>query len=131
MASNDVTRWTEDPEEMRIFQQERLVVEITELMCKIMNEHNMKRGELAERLNKSKGRISQILNGEANLTLRTVADVFTALGKTLMVSAEDLFVERPLLQCVARQVVAMAPVAPAWKIEGLSTRPCGNLAMSG
>ena len=67
---------------MRFFQQEHLVVEITELMCKTMKERNIKRGELAERLDKSKGRVSQILNGETNLTLRTVADVFTALGKT-------------------------------------------------
>ena len=130
MASDDIRRWTEYPEEVHVFQQERLVVEITELMCKIMKEHGVKRGELAQRLNKSKGRISQILNGETNPTLRTVADVFTALGKTLRVSADDLFVERPLLQCVG-QVVAMPSCATSWKIEGVSIRPCGNLAMSG
>jgi transcriptional regulator with XRE-family HTH domain len=108
MPDSDVSRLTIDPEEMRVFQQERLVVEITELMCKAMKERGIRRGQLAEQLDKSKGRISQILNGETNLTLRTVADVFTALGMTLTVSAEDIFVERAPLQ-----VVAVSPVTDA------------------
>ncbi|WLD10858.1 helix-turn-helix transcriptional regulator [Planctellipticum variicoloris] len=40
----------------------------------------MTRSELADRLGKSKGHITQILDGTANLTLRTVSDVFFALG---------------------------------------------------
>ncbi len=110
MTDSDVSRLTNDSEEMRVFQQERLVVEITDLMCKAMKERGIRRGQLAKQLHKSKGRISQILNGETNLTLRTVADVFTALGKTLTVSADDIFVERAPLQCVG-QVFAVSAVA--------------------
>ncbi len=130
MVNNDVTRWAQDPEEMRLFQQERLIVEITALMCKTMRERDVKRGELADRLGKSRGRISQILNGEINPTLHTVADVFTALGKTLVVSAEDLFIERPLLHCIGT-MTAQTPHTSAWQIEAFSTKPYGNLALSG
>jgi transcriptional regulator with XRE-family HTH domain len=130
MVNSDVTRWTQDPEEMRVFQQERLVVEVTELMCKTMRERGVKRGQLAEQLNRSRGRISQILNGETNPTLHTVADVFTALGKTLVVSAEDLFVERALLRCIGTMTAAN-PREATWQIEPLSTKPCGNLTLSG
>ena len=131
MLRSDVLRSTDDPEEMRILQQERLVVEITELMCKAMKESGVKRGQLAERLNKSKGRITQILNGETNLTLRTVADVFTALGKTLMVSTEDRFVERPRLQCLG-MVISIPPREQAkYDIESLASKTCGNLQLAG
>ena len=94
--ADDMPRLIDDPEEMRIFQQERLLVEITELMCKTMKGRGMKRGHLAEQLEKSRGRISQILNGEANLTLRTVADVFTALGKKLIVRVENICPEETM-----------------------------------
>jgi transcriptional regulator with XRE-family HTH domain len=81
---------------MRLFQQERLISEITELMCRTMKDQEITRSQLAEHLHKTKGRISQILNSGTNLTLRTVADIFTLLGKTLVVSAADLFVVRPV-----------------------------------
>ena len=81
---------------MRLFQQERLISEITELMCQTMKDQGVSRTQLAEQLHKTKGRISQILNSGTNLTLRTVADIFTLLGKSLVVCAEDLFVVRPL-----------------------------------
>ncbi len=132
MARSDIVRLTDGPEEMRAFQQERLVVEITELMCKAMHERGMKRGQLAEQLGKTKGRITQILNGETNLTLHTVADVFTALGKTLTVSVQDVFVEQPVLQWVG-MVVAQPPLNwnRIYDIKGSPVRTSGNLQIAG
>ena len=43
MTKSHLAQLTEDPREMRLFQQERLAVEITELMCKTMKERGVKR----------------------------------------------------------------------------------------
>jgi hypothetical protein len=59
--------------------QERYIFEITEMLCRLLEENGVKRSELAERLGKSKGWVTQALGG-ANLTARTIADLFTALG---------------------------------------------------
>jgi transcriptional regulator with XRE-family HTH domain len=98
MSGTALDKFVAEGEGMRLFQQERLAAEITELMCRTMRERGVKRSQLAQLLHKSKGRISQILNAETNLTLRTVADIFTVLGKTLTVAAEDLFVHREPLR---------------------------------
>jgi antitoxin component HigA of HigAB toxin-antitoxin module len=45
-----------------------------------MREHKVARVELAQAMGVSAGRVSQILSGEENLTLRTLASVVTALG---------------------------------------------------
>jgi len=97
MGESDVVRFTRDPENLRLFQQERLLFDVTEQMCKSMQEKGVSRSQLAELLGKSKGRISQILDGERNLTLRVVANVFTALGQSLTVSTEALAIEREAL----------------------------------
>ena len=67
----------------RLLQQERAILEVTELICQVMEETGVCRSELAERLGKSKGFISQLLDGRANMTIRTIADVFAALGSTV------------------------------------------------
>ena len=88
MNETTFDQFVADEKGMRLFQQERLAAEITELMCRTMRECGINRSQLADRLHKSKGRISQILNAETNLTLRTVADIFTVLGKTLTIDAQ-------------------------------------------
>ena len=45
-----------------------------------MREHKISRAELAQVMNVSPGRVSQILSADENLTLRTLASVFSALG---------------------------------------------------
>src|SRR5579872_5861710 len=54
----------------------------TELINEInwyMRERDLTRAELAERMRVSPGRVSQILSGGENLTLRTLAALSTAL----------------------------------------------------
>jgi transcriptional regulator with XRE-family HTH domain len=81
---------TAEPEQMRLYQEERLIVAVTELVCKELAARGMKQADLAAALQKSPGRVSQYLAGERNLTLRTVADIFTALGLRLKVDAEPM-----------------------------------------
>jgi transcriptional regulator with XRE-family HTH domain len=117
VTKSHLAQLTEDPREMRIFQQERLAVEITELMCKTMKEQGVKRSQLARLLDKTKGRVSQILNGETNLTIRTVADIFTVLGKTLTVSGEDLFVPKAPLHFISVELVREWSTTPSYRYE--------------
>ncbi|MBU4354072.1 MAG: helix-turn-helix domain-containing protein [Proteobacteria bacterium] len=57
-----------------------LIMEVTETLCELLEKEKISRKELADRLGKSKGFISQLLNGGRNLTLRTVADILHVLG---------------------------------------------------
>lgn len=45
-----------------------------------MREHKVARAELAQAMGVSAGRVSQILSGDENLTLRTISSVVDALG---------------------------------------------------
>jgi hypothetical protein len=66
---------------MRAWHQERTIFETTNLMCKVMKEGGVSRSELANRMGTSKGYVTQLLDGTTNMTLRTVSDVFVALGR--------------------------------------------------
>ena len=81
-------RFTSTPEGMRLFQQERAIQEVPDLICEFMDADNVTRSELAERLGTSKGYVTQFLDGRANMTLRTVSDVFGALGREIHFAAD-------------------------------------------
>jgi cyanate lyase len=76
-----------DAKRARIFNQEHLLAEITELICKMMQRQGVTRRELARRLDKIDGQVDAILNGETVLTVQQVADVFTVLGLELRIAA--------------------------------------------
>ena len=89
----EVGRLLRDPENAKIFQQERLILEATSRICERMNERNVSKSRLAALLRTSKGYISQLLGGEQNMTLRKLSDVFFALGMTVHIVARE-YVER-------------------------------------
>ncbi|WP_437203467.1 helix-turn-helix domain-containing protein [Planctomicrobium sp. SH664] len=64
----------------REWQQERSILDTTELICEMMYEQGLSRADLAKRLGKSKGYISKFLDGTTNMTIRTISDVFGCLG---------------------------------------------------
>ena len=68
-----------DPEFRKLLAEEELILEFTETICDLLEEENVSRKELAKRLGKTKGFVSQLLNGGRNLTLRTVADILHVL----------------------------------------------------
>jgi transcriptional regulator with XRE-family HTH domain len=76
-----VEQYVEDPKHMRLFQQERAIYEITELIESVMAEQGIGRSQLAAKLGQSKAWITQLLDGERNKTIRTVADVLAVLGR--------------------------------------------------
>ena len=70
------------------FRQEELILETTELIIRIMNQKSTSKTDLAALLHKTKAYISQCLDGEQNMTLRTLSDIFGALGYRVRVGAE-------------------------------------------
>ena len=72
--------YLEDPEFAKLMAQGDLIMEVTETICELLEKEKVSRKELADRLGKTKGFVSQLLNGGRNLTLRTVADILHVLG---------------------------------------------------
>ena len=54
-----------------------------------MREHKVTRADLASTMGVSPGRVSQILSGDENLTLRTLSAVVEALGARFEISLVD------------------------------------------
>jgi transcriptional regulator with XRE-family HTH domain len=80
MKTTILDEYLKDEEFRRLFAQEDLILEFTETICQLLEKEKVSRKELAERLGKTKGFISQLLGGGRNLTLRTVADILHVLG---------------------------------------------------
>jgi DNA-binding phage protein len=55
-----------------------------------MSEHKVSRADLAQAMAVSPGRVSQILSGEDNLTLRTLSAVVDALGAGFEISLHSV-----------------------------------------
>jgi transcriptional regulator with XRE-family HTH domain len=100
--------YLKDPNYMRLFQQERAIFEVTECIEAVMAELGISRSELAEKLGQSKSWVTQLLDGEKNKTIRTVADVFAVMGR------EYHSVQRPI------QIQAEIKVAASSKQGGKS-----------
>lgn len=102
-----------DPKIRRVFEEERLVGEATDTLAALAEELGVSQRELAARLGVSEGRVSQILSGGTNLTLRSLAGLAWALGME--------FKLRPQPMRDRRGTPAEDdPPAPAWLSE-LST----------
>ena len=90
MARTMVEEFTSTPEGMAVFQQERVILETAILIRKLLKERKLTKADLATRLGKSKAFVTQLLDGRANMTLRTISDVMCALGQSLKVSSIPL-----------------------------------------
>jgi transcriptional regulator with XRE-family HTH domain len=83
------------PEHEQMLDQERLILYATETVVGLLEETKTPRQELARRLGKSKGYVSQLLAGERNMTLRTLADLGHALGVRFALRAVPATAEVP------------------------------------
>lgn len=71
-------------------EEDLLVFTAAELISRLMEERDVNKKQLAERLGKSRPFITQLLSGGRNLTLRTIARVAYALGYRLRLSLEPI-----------------------------------------
>lgn len=92
MTRELLTEWLdESPEHSRAFLEEGLILEATEAICGAMEKRCMSKAALAGRLGTSKAYVTQLLNGNRNMTLRTFASIAFALNMTpAMALKEDL-----------------------------------------
>lgn len=90
-----MTKWRKRKENQReyerLVEQETLIFEATELISELIEEYGVSRKELAEKLGRSKGFVTQVLSGDRNMTLRTLSDFAFALEHRVNVAAAPLF----------------------------------------
>lgn len=75
-ASNDVRR---------LLRKEELILEVTESITRAMSAQKLTKAQLARRLGKTPGFVTQILSGGRNLTLATIAEVCDALRQDVRI----------------------------------------------
>ena len=115
-------------EHRRLLREEELILDVTEVLSEMLEKEGVKQTELAERLGKTKGFVSQILAGGRNLTLRTIADVADALGYRVRLvffkDAKSKPKTAPAEITVSGTTMPAAtwhwPYAPEWKAQALT-----------
>ncbi len=90
MQPTMVEQYAADPEGMKLFQQERVILETAILIRRLLKERGLTKADLAAKLGRSKSFVTQLLNGHANMTLRTLSDIMCVLNRSLSVSAQPL-----------------------------------------
>ena len=69
-----------DPQGRRAFEEEVLIGDVTDTLSGLLQSLKLTQKELARRLGVTEGRVSQMLAGSGNLTLRSLAAAGWALG---------------------------------------------------
>jgi transcriptional regulator with XRE-family HTH domain len=106
-----------------------LVTRLTNEISWYMRERGLSRAELAARMGVSPGRVSQILSGGENLTLRTLAALSTALDarfgiELTALKADDTFNSRTAAVEASQAEGHTHPYSRAKRME--NTRPTGS-----
>ncbi len=109
-----------DPEFRKLLAQEELILEITETICDVMENEKISRKELADRLGKSKGFVSQLLTGGRNLTLRTVADILHVMGYKVSLNPQKIVKQRHDRKIIEfpTETIYQGPIGPTYIQDG-------------
>lgn len=87
MAKTFIEKLMSDPEGSKLYFREDLIFEITETICKVMDEKGINKTKLSKLAGVSKSNITQLLSGDHNMRLTTIADLLYSLGSKLTVYA--------------------------------------------
>jgi transcriptional regulator with XRE-family HTH domain len=68
---------------------ELAIIELTEGLCRRMEEKKISRAELARRMGTSRAYVTKLLGGDANFTLTTMVKLAMALEGTLQINIAD------------------------------------------
>jgi len=93
MAKTFIEKLMSDDEGRKLYFREDLIFEITESICKVMEERRISKAKLSRLAGVSKSNITQLLSGDHNMRLTTVADLLYALDSKLAVSAVPLDID--------------------------------------
>ena len=80
--SDYVSKFRSSKQNDLLLAQELFVVQATDEIAKAMKVVGISKAKLAALLGKSKSWVSQVLSGDSNLTLKTIAEISWALGST-------------------------------------------------
>ena len=115
----------------RLVRQEELILDVTERLTVELLKAGVTKAELARRLGRTPGFVSQVFGGGRNLTLRTISDIAAALSVR---PSFELFPEwRPLSDTRWDQAsVATHPNwARRWKRRVVAGTPAAPLPTAG
>src|SRR5215470_910436 len=112
MVKKKSKRKGKELEYKRLVEQETLIFEATEMIAELLESEDVSRKELADRLDRSKGFVTQILSGDRNMTLRTLADFAFAFERRVKLAATPLVESGDGGEAVSGQGRAMARVYP-------------------
>jgi len=72
------------------FQTEKVILDFTEQVVLFMEKQEMSRADLAKRLGVSKAFVTKLLNGNPNLTIKTMVNIAKTLGCELSIDILSL-----------------------------------------
>ena len=84
------TKLTSTPEGMKLYQQERASLEMTGLICRILEEEGITRKRLGKRIGKSKKYIDEFLDGMKKMDVRKISNILLALNHEVHFSASKM-----------------------------------------
>jgi AraC-like DNA-binding protein len=86
------------PESECLLSEERVLLEMSELVCEALERRGLSRSALADRLEISRSEVSQRLGGQRNLSLRSLASMPSISG-----SRRDLSTDVPTRDSACRR----------------------------
>ena len=78
-----------EPDFRKLSAVEGLIADTAQMISELLERKNLKQADLARVLKKTPAFVSQLLNGKANMTVRTLAEVLYALGASAKIAAID------------------------------------------
>ncbi len=93
MAKTFIEKLMSDDEGRKLYYREDLIFEVTEAISRVMEEKGVNKADLSRRAGVSKSNITQLLSGDHNMRLTTVADLLYALDSKFAVSAVPLDID--------------------------------------
>ena len=93
MGDSFIKELLSDREGQKLYFREDLNFEVAEAICRVMDEKGVSKAQLAEIAGVSKSNITQLLSGDQNMRLTTIADLLFALDARLKVTAVPIQIE--------------------------------------
>jgi len=93
MAETFIQKLMSDEEGRKLYFREDLIFEVTETISQAMEEKGVNKAELSRLAGVTKSNITQLLSGDHNMRLTTVADLLYALDSKMAVSAVPLDID--------------------------------------
>lgn len=94
----------------------KFILDVIDTLSDCLENSEIKKKDIADKLDISKGRVSQYFSGKKNLTLRTLANILWALGKRARLVVDDADCEPKKFHLLG-QCLEVDPQVPAYKFE--------------